>query len=67
MDTAAKSKVVCEGRLLFQCRFALSAITAVCAAIYGLSVSIGNQFSTDYSAAVSPILMISTAYDMGDG
>ena len=58
---------MCEGRLLFQCRFALSAITAVCAGIYGLSVSIGNQFSTDYSVAVSPILMISKVYDIGDG
>ena len=26
--------------------------TAVCAGIYGLSVSMGNQFSTDYSATV---------------
>ena len=35
--------------------------TAVCAGIYGLSVSMGNQFSTDYSATVGPILMTSTA------
>ena len=26
--------------------------------IYGLSFSMGNQFSTDYSATVGPILMI---------
>ena len=35
--------------------------TAVCAGIYGLSLSMGNQFSTDYSATVGPISMISTA------
>ena len=35
--------------------------TAVCSGIYGLSVSTGNQFSTDYSVTVGPILMISTA------
>ena len=35
--------------------------TIVCAVIYGLSVSMGNQFLTDHSATVGPILMISTA------
>ena len=29
--------------------------TAVCAGIYGLSVSMGNQFSTDYSTTIRPI------------
>ena len=35
--------------------------TAVCAGIYGLSVLMGNQFSTDYSATVGPSIMLSTA------
>ena len=38
--------------------------TAVNAGIYGLSVSMGDQFSTDYSAMVGPILIISTAHLM---
>ena len=33
--------------------------TAICAGIWGLSVSMGNQFSIDYLVTVGPILMIS--------
>ena len=37
-------------------------LTAVCAGIFRLSISIiSNQFSTDYLATVGPILMIPTA------
>ena len=32
-------------------------LTAVCAGILRLSISMGNQFSTDYLATVGPILM----------
>ena len=35
--------------------------TVVCAGVYRLSVSMGNQFLRDYSATVGPISMISTA------
>ena len=38
--------------------------TAVSAGSYGLSVSMGNQFSTDYLTMVAPILMISTTDSM---
>ena len=38
--------------------------TAVNAGIYRLLVSMGNQFSTDYSAMVGPILIISTVHPM---
>ena len=34
--------------------------TAVSAGSYGLSVSMGNQFSTDYLTMVASFLMIST-------
>ena len=34
---------------------------AVCAGIFRLSVSIGNQFSTDYLATAGAILMIPIA------
>ena len=64
------SKVVCcvswiirRFQLLAMCSKVLRIMynTAVCAGIYGLSVSMGNQFSTDYSATVGPILIISIA------
>ena len=38
--------------------------TAVCAGIYGLSVSMGNQFSIGYLAMFGPIFMIPTADSM---
>ena len=40
-----------------------TAATAVWPGIYEFSVSMGNQFSTDYSATVGPTLMISDPYE----
>ena len=38
--------------------------TSVCAGIYGLSVSMGNQFSIGYLTMFGPIFMIATADSM---
>ena len=50
VNSTARSADMAERRAAKHC----------CLRIYGLSVSMGNQFSTDYLAMVGPILMIST-------